>query len=619
REAYPGGIFFVALGAVQDARAVLPAIAHAAGVNPASANPVAAIAERLSAGPAIAVLDTFEHLLEAASDVGVLLDECPFLGVLVTSREALRLRGEHEIAVPPLEIATDGSSGSVQASPATALFLERVRAVRSDFFLDDDSARIVSEICRRLSGLPLAIELAAARVKHLPLPALRDQLDHRLQVLTGGPRDLPPRQQTMRDTIRWSYELLGDTERELFGSLSVFAGGWSLESAEFVCASADALGGISALVDKSLVFMIQDGAPRYDMFDVIREYAAEVVLDEGLVRSRHAEYFARLAERAEPELSGPDQASWYRTVSAERENIRAAIQWAITERRAEIALRLAGSVWQFWRAQGFFNEGRGWLETALSLEYTGDDARRAKALWGAGWLAFQQQDYGPAEAFGAEFKMLAARMGDPVTMRNALTIEAMVALGRGRVHDALPLLQEGLDLCRPLGPSWHLGTSFLNLGMTVLHAGDPSGAQPLLDQARTTYLAIGDEHFATRSIIYSAYAALLLGKNDHARPLFSQCLETFARLGDKGGIAEALEGLAASSAAAGDAERAAFFAGAAFGVREAISQPALPIEQKILEDILARVRTDERAWKTAWSEGATAYAGDVIRIALAEP
>src|SRR5438445_7374576 len=391
RAPFADGVFFVPLGAISDPKLVLSAIAHAVGVTWGRPPLVPAIADRLRDKRVLIVLDTFEHLLEAAAHVAEILSSNPDVRILVTSRETLHLQGEHEIAIPTLAMPREQTPDEVARAPATALFIERARSVSPDLLLDAETAGIVTAICRRLDGLPLAIELAAARAKHLPLRALLEQLDNKLNVLTGGPRDVPRRQQTMRDTVGWSFDLLDDGERALFRELSVFDGGCTLDAASAVgSAGSGMLDVMSALVDKSLVHLDREGdAARYRMLDVIREFAEEQLGRDNAagVGERHAAYFLGFASKAEPQIGGSDQELWFRMLAADQDNFRAALRSFIDHGDAEATLSLAGALWQFWRSHGDIAEGRDWLRAGLALEGA-SLALRAKALWGAAWLAY---------------------------------------------------------------------------------------------------------------------------------------------------------------------------------------------------------------------------------------
>jgi predicted ATPase/DNA-binding XRE family transcriptional regulator len=627
RVEFGDGVAFVSLAATTDPALVPSLVAEALGVIPGSDSATAAITTHLRERRLLLILDTFEHVLEAAPVVADLLASCPGLTVLVTSRSPLRLRGENEIPVLPFELPGEGEGGDPQSYPAIALFLERAHAVRPELEVNGEAASIVADICRRLEGLPLAIELAAARVRHLPLSALREQLRHQLRVLTGGPRDLPLRQQAMSNTVAWSYQLLEPEEKRLFARLSIFAGGWTLEAAETVCGlpGIDTLEGTSSVVDNALVIVADtaDG-PRYGMLDVIREFATERRQedeDDARLAHRHAEYFATLAQGAEPQLAGVGQETWLRRLDAERHNIRATLRWTIDTRDAVLALRLAGAHWRAWQVRGDLAEGRSWLREVLAIEPRGHPELRTKALWGAAWLAVHQGDYEEAERLTDELLLIERRLDDPIGTRNALTVRGMVAMGRGRYAAAVPPLRECVDICRPLGPSWHLATSLLNLAQPTMHLGDLAGAEALLHEARELYRGLGDRRFGARSVEYLAHTALLAGDTERAQTLFGSSLREFDEVVDGGGIAEALAGLSAVAAAEGQAVHAARIAGAAEGLRESQGARPLPFEQAITDRFLkeAREQVGEDAWRYAWEEGRAMDLEHAIDLALAQP
>ena len=610
--------FFVQLGNTSDPKMVIPTLARAVGVSGAREPTVAAIAERLHEERTLIVLDTFEHVLDAAPDVAELMAACPSASFLATSREALRVRGEHEVAIPTLESPGSDEVDDVERAPATALFIERARAVAPDLVVDDHAAQVVIEICRRVNGLPLAIELAAARVKHLPLTELRDHLERRLSVLTGGPRDLPRRQRTMRDTVAWSYELLDGGQQALFRDLSVFAGGWTLDTASAVCAGTDVLAYTSALMDKSLVALSMAPEPRYAMLDVIREYGAELRTG-GDAERRHAAHFLSLAERAEPELGGSAQRDWLRRLATEHDNIRAALRNALELGDPETALRLGGAVWRFWLFHGDLSEGRQWLREALTVDAGAAPEARAKALWGAAWLAYHQGDYDAAKACGEELLPLAHMSGDRVHLRNALTIRAIVLMADGRSGEALAPLSQGVELLRGQGPGWLLATSLLLLGSAAIDAGDDARATSALDEARSLYAELGDQHFGARTVAYSGYAALLRGDRRLAASSFGEALVTFWELDDLWGTAEALEGLATVAGAEGVAERAARIAGAAEAVRETIHARPFPSDRAVMDRYLGSVRRSMsvQAWETAHDAGRAMTVEAAVDYALA--
>ncbi|MDQ1513871.1 MAG: hypothetical protein QOC59_1713 [Microbacteriaceae bacterium] len=593
-EDFPDGVAFVPLGALRDPGLVAAAIAGAVGVRLTPGSPTAGLMDQLGGRRLLLVLDTFEHLLAAAPLVGALVAGCPGLSVLVTSRSVLHLRGEHEFPLGPLE-APPGTVpfGELDRFPATALFLERARAVAPDLRLDRGTEEAIVAICRRLDGLPLALELAAARARHLSLPALRDHLEHRLTLLSGGPLDAPPRQRTLRDTMAWSYDLLPADNQRFLRESSVFAGGWTLEAAAAVCTTSDPLDAVSALVDHSLAYLA-DGT-RYGLLDLIAEYAAERRDAEGeteALEHRHADHFLALAERAEPGLGQADQGSWYRLLDGDSANLRAALRSSIDSARAEVAVRLSGALWQFWRRRGDVAEGRAWLKAALDLPGPIPAAVRGKALWGAGWLAYHQGDLAEAEALGTALRSAAGEEGDPLGERNALTLLGKVSAARGRYERSAALLRSALAVCERLEPGWLLATSQFNLGVALVQIDDLAAGVALTEEAIRRYRDLGDAHFTAKAIGFRAYAALEEGDLPRARSLSITSLSMCVELGELAGIADALDCRAAVLAACGRAVPAARAAGAADRVRHRIGVQPTPDDRPMIDRYLARARAE---------------------------
>lgn len=615
-EAFPLGVFFVSLADVHDPMLVAPAVAKSLGVLETGEGLELLIERKLASRRVLVLLDTFEHLLEAAVLVSALLQRCAESKFLVTSRSPLHVSGEFEFPVPPLEMPAElgpNSQEDLRRWPATALFVERALAVKPELNLDGRNAGFVLEICRKLDGLPLAIELAAARVKHLPLPALADQLSRRLQVLTGGPVDLPLRQRAMRETVAWSHDLLSPERRSLFHRLAVFSGGWNLASVEPVCGPAgevgDVLESISALVDHSLVVVSGDSAePRYDMLDVVREYAAERLGEAGeteVISRRHALHQLQLAEEAEPNLVGGAQKDWVLRLELERGNLRRAIAWAIEHGDNNVALRFTVALWRYWRHTGEFAEGRRWSEATLAITGDAPDSLRAKALWGTAFLAYPQGDYKRMAELAVEDLEVARRGGDDMDLRNALTIVGQVAMCEGRYSDALGPFGESLAICRRLGLSWQLGTSHLNFGNGLLHSGNPEEAERIFQNGLDVYRELGDETFAARITIALAHTALARDDVGRAESLARQSLTAFVKQRERIGVAEALDTMAAVAAAHDDYERAARLDGAARKIHETISSRPAPFEQAITRRVIetARASFDEERWQRAWDEG----------------
>ncbi len=571
------------------------------------------------------LLDSLERVLDAAPFVSELLKKCPHVKVLATSRAPLRFHEEREFQVQPLAFPASRSPQSADdllQYSAVALFVHRTRLFKPDFQYDDDSLMIIADICRRLDGLPLAIELAAARIKHLSLSELRDQSVNRLQILTGGPRDVPERQQRMWDTIAWSYDLLNPTEQRILRYLSSFVGSWSLQAAQFLCSSnpghSDLLDALRVLVDNSLVILSQ---ARYRMLDTIREFAQQqlVLLGEAeAIHRRHADYYLHFAKQAEPALEGGELGEWHRRLEIEEENLRAALNWFMENDETESALRLAGSIWRYWQRQGNLGEGRHWLEAGLAKGKDVSKEVRANALWATIWLAYHQGDYMRASELSAEYLPLAREINDPLNVRNALTGLGVTAVAQGHYDEGVAYLRESLEICRGIGKNWHLGTSLLNLGRTIMHVGDPQEAVLLLEEALAVYRELGNKAFVARTEGYLGYAALLRSDYELAENYFRQSLREFSDLHETMGIAEGLEGLAAVFAVTDRADRTARLAAAAGVIRETIAAQVLPLDRKTFQAYVqqARDHVSPDIWAAAWDEGCRMSTEDAIALAL---
>lgn len=619
---YRDGVFFVPLSSSESPARVVPAIAEALGMIEPEARTVADLSAHVGAAAVLLVLDTFEHLLPAASSVAELLSSCRRVTVLVTSREPLHIRGEHVVALAPLTLPSEGST-DLSSSAAGRLLLERARAAKADLVVDEESSAVLSDMCRRLEGLPLAIELAAARVRHVPLVRLREQLSARLSVLTHGDADLPRRQHTMRAAIGWSYDLLDSHERSLFRALSVFRGGWTLEAARDVSGASeeDVVDRLSALVDKSLVVLIgaETHASRYSMMDVIAEFAREQRDRSGeapTLSEAHARYFVSLAERGEEKVGTSAQEEAFDALLADHDNLRAALSWSLEHGDRELGLRMVAALWQFWRAVGYLSEARTSLEQAITAIPGGPADLRAKALWGACWLAFHQDDLVAARRYSEE--LLRATSGDETSLmrRNALTAQAMVHMAEGDFAAALIPLERSAAITDRGEVSWYMATSKLNLALGLLHLRRLDRASSLLAEARELYSRLGDRRFEARVYAYQGHLGLLRGETQRASDLFCRSAHQFDEVGDRSGIAEALEGLAAVAAARGAMDRAAVLLGAARHEREGSMSKILPFERALIERWLneAQQRLGEQRWRDLLEQGSATNIGDVLDV-----
>ncbi|HWQ00875.1 MAG TPA: tetratricopeptide repeat protein, partial [Gaiellaceae bacterium] len=486
------------------------------------------------------VLDNFEHLLDAAAGVAETIASCPQLTVLVTSREPLHIDGEWEFAVDPL-----------REQEATELFLQRATAVRSDVAANGE----VAEICRRLDCLPLAIELAAARVKALSLPALLDRLEQRLPLLAGGSRSAPERQRTLRATIAWSHELLTKAEQDLFARLAVFVGGCTLEAAEEIC-GAD-LDTIASLVDKSLLRRTGD---RYWMLETIREFAAELLdelADSSSLRDRYAAWYVGLGERAFPALHARQGPEWLDRLEAEHANLRASLEYLIGKNDVDGALRLSGAIWTYWVTRGHWTEGRRFLAAALACGDDVEPERLVDVLWGAAILALWQGDVEEGEQQGARLLELSRAAGLQRAEAIAVQVLALAATARGDRDRALVLTEESLVLARALEDGWLLSVATNNLGSFWMGQGDYERAVALFEESLAIGEARGDLDRRARALTNLGLASRGLGELARALELCRSGLTVSQEIGLVETELNALFGIALIEAEVGDAIAAA--------------------------------------------------------------
>jgi predicted ATPase/transcriptional regulator with XRE-family HTH domain len=549
---FADGAFFVDLAPLSNPALVLPTIAQRLGLDERDATPVRErLLAVLRAKHLVLLLDNFEHLVAAREVVLDLLTASPRLAVLATSRVALRVRGEREYRVAPLELPVETDPPEeVASSPAAALFLERARAVGGEPPLDGANAPAIAAICRRLDGLPLAIELAAAWARLLPPPALLARLERRLPLLVGGPHDLPDRQRTMRDAIAWSYGLLDPPEQRLFRWLAVFAGGCTVAAAEEVCAGAadspPVLAGLAALVDKSLLRR-QDEAhaagaePRLTMLETLREYGLERLAEHGeevVARGRHAAHFLALAEAAEPALSGPDAELWGTRLERDHDNVRAALRWALDRGDGALGLRLAAALWRFWSARGHLGEGRRWLREALATP--GEATARGKALAGAATLAIEQADYGEAADLCARAVDLARESGSRADLIAALNARGRLRHERNEYQAAARDYEEARALAIALGDRAAAATALTGLAFAATFSGDIALGLELSSQSLAALREAGDVRALAEGLVGAGSLAHFGGDFERAETLGAEALDFFRALGDTGRLAETL-------------------------------------------------------------------------------
>jgi predicted ATPase/class 3 adenylate cyclase/Tfp pilus assembly protein PilF len=598
---FPNGVWFVDLSPLMDSGLVISTIAQVLGVREAGAEPlVDALRAYLKEKHLLLVLDNFEQVAGAASQVSDLVQSCPRLKVLVTSRVPLRIRGEKEYPVSPL------STPDYQHLPplpqltqfeAVRLFIERATDIKPDFEVNNDNAPAVAEICVRLDGLPLAIELAAARIRLFPPQALLARLSDRLKLLTGGAHDLPARQQTLRNTIEWSYDLLTEGEKQLFCRMAVFQGGRTLAALEAVCnydgqLEIDVLEGVESLVSQSLLQQREgsDREPRMWILETIHEYAREKLQQSGeakALQSEHALYFMALAEEAEPHLNGTKQQEWLDRLGDEYDNIRAALDWAsehqhsifgvgtrnekaaaAAEGTVEVGLRIAGALWRFWVVKSLFTEGREHLRRLLELteaeastqerpSSTSSTLRsrgsiRAKALNGAGGLALRQGDYPAAQSLLTAALEVGREIRDKQSMAFSLNCLGIAAQSQGDSPSARALYEESLVLKREIGDKRGIAASLGNLGIVAQSQGDYPAARSLIEESLVLEREFGSKVGIPASLGQLGAVAQSQGDYPAARALYEESLVLSRELGDKWGIANSLHNLGSVAMEQGD-------------------------------------------------------------------
>jgi predicted ATPase len=659
-ERFPGGIHFVPLSPLRDPGLIASAIVQTLGIREAgNQSPLETLRQNLQdslRAPMLLLLDNFEHLVRAAPTVAELLVMGPNLKILVTSRAALHVYGEHEFPVGPLALPDPRSMPGIEALsqyPAVALFVQRAVAAKPDFELTRENAAAVTEICARLDGLPLAIELAAARIKVLSPSSMLTRLASRLQLLTGGARDLPQRQQTLRAAMDWSYDLLSAAEQKLFRRLSVFVGGCNLEGVEAVCDTKgdlelDLLDGMASMVDKSLVRQAEQamGESRFAMLETIREYALEKLeasSEKALTKRAHAAYCMVMAEEEPTEQSGTE---WLERFTLEHDNFRAGLEWLTETGDAEWGLRLGAALFHFWETREYLSEGRDMLDKVLKMAGAASPTKaRTRALFSAGVLAHAQGDYTAAETLLRESLDIARRLDDKRGVAVSLNALAVLARDQSNVAAAYSLFEESMVVWRELSDQKAVAHSLSNLASVAKLQGDYARARSLYAECLSIFQELGDRAGVAWSMNYQGDVARESGDSAAARALYEQSLDIFRELDDrwgiagtladlgslareqrnypmahamhresirifreldhKRGIARLLECFACSAAAQVEAERSLRLAGAAAALRQNIGASLTPTEQAKLEAALEppRKALTNTAGATAWLEG----------------
>ena len=659
---FTGGVQFVSLASITQPDLVVTALARALEIQQVAGRSIPQlIGDQLRpSGPFLLLLDNFEQVLPAATTVAEILEVCPALKILVTSRSRLRIYGEQEFPIAALA-----------QNSAIELFTQRAAAVWPDFAISSENAIPVREICSRLDGLPLAIELAAARTRLLSPSAMLDRLQSRLQLLTGGALDLPERQQTLRKTIDWSHDLLNEAERKLFRRLSVFVGGCTLEGAEAVCDTSrdlgiDLLEGLSSLVDKNLIQRVDraEVEPRFAMLETIREYARECLADsdeQSAVRRAHAAYCLVLAEEGNPELNPADRAQWLARCDVEIDNFRFALEWLLQTVNLEWGFRLCVALFRFWDMREHLTEGRARLETILGLAGTDCSKERARVLLFLGALATTQGDYSAAGSFLQQSFALYEEQGDESGIAASLNALGVAARDRGDYATAQSNYERSLACWRMLSDRLAIARCLHNLANVVKIRGDYPRAQWALREATDIFEELGDRTGAAWSInqqgdiaraqndmaaargFYQralsvfreaedpwgsaqsltdlAYLDCEQGNHMAAHAACCEALEIFSKLGHRRGMARALEGSACLAVAQGHSERALKLAAAAAHLRQLISAPLHQGEQSKLDQMLAPAwkSIGEENAKRAWAEGSALSLEKAIAYSLDRP
>jgi len=672
---FADGICLVALAPLIDPGLVLSTIAQALGVQEQGSRPLLeGLQDHLREKQLLLLLDNFEQVVSAAPVVAELLVAAPRLRVLVTSRTSLHLSGEHEFVVPPLalpDLRNLPPPDRLLQYGAIRLFVARAQAAHSAFVMTAENATAIAAICQQVDGLPLAIELAAGRSKLFAPQALLSRLRNRLKLLVGGAQDLPLRQQTLRGTIAWSYDLLGQDEKALFRRLAVFVGGCTLEAAEAVCTAQgdlliDVLEAVAALVDKSLLRQETqaDGQPRLLMLETIREYALERLAASGeaeAVQRQHAIFFLRFSEEAEPQIRGAEHFLWRTRLEVEHDNLRAALRWTLESQEAEMGMRLAFSLVAFWRASNQDREGRNWCEQVLAQPGTSArTAARAMALLAAGAMTMFQGDLPQAQLLLEESIAIGREVGRAAkrTLALALALLAYGALLQGNLGAARELAEEGVRLFREVGEAWGTALALNHLGRATLELGDPVAARPLLEESAALFRAgnmqrlamplntlgrvalrqgddtgarayceealavaraTGDELFIAEALAQLGTVALHVGDSGQATALYQQSLTLIWTRGYRECIAEDLAGLAATASLLGQPERAARLFGAVEALREVSGIRLSPLPRADYDRAVEGIRAhlDEATFAQAWEKGRAMPLEQAIAEALA--
>ena len=631
-DSYADGVWLVELASLSDSSLVSEAVASALGIPDPPGLPLRETLRRyFQTKSLLLVLDNCEHLLSASADlVQTLLQTCPNLKMLATSREPLGILGEvtwrvSSLSVPDLRQPPDPER--LMQYEAVRLFVERAAFSRAGFQITRSNAATVAQVAHRLDGIPLAIELAAARVKALPVDVIAARLDDQFRLLTGGSRTSLPRQQTLRATLDWSYALLSEQERILLQRLSVFAGGFTLEAAERVCAGeelkeGDVLDVLTRLVDKSqAVFDERHGHARYRLLEMVRQYASEQlsgVREEADVRTRHREWCLRLAQQANPELRGPNQRVWLERLEAEHDNLRAALKWSKTEKGgAEVEAQLVGALWWFWFLHGHWNEGRRRLEEVVTMSGASPSAL-TKPLQGAAFFAWRQNDFPRATALSEQGVTLCRQLGDREGLVWFHHHLGVVALRQGGYHKAEMVFDQGLALARELGDQWLIGVLMAHLAISRASQEDYESAAGLLTESLTTSREIGDRFLIAFVVHNLGYLFLSQGNHGRDAYFFTESLTLSKELQDYYIAHESLEGLAGVVCARERYHQAALLLGATDALRATTGYRFSAHREPGHDRYTATARAAllDAEFATAWAKGRAMTLEQAIEYAL---
>jgi predicted ATPase/class 3 adenylate cyclase len=627
-QGFSGGVYFVPLATIEDPELVASAIAHVIGIQDAGARPPEErLLEHLRDREVLLLLDNFEQITDAAPLLGRLLTGAQQLKVIVTSRSPLHVSAEHEFPVPPLQLPDPQhlpSLESLSQYEAVALFIERALSVKPDFAVTNENAPAVAEITARLDGLPLAIELAAARVKLLSPKALLARLEHRLSVLDSGSRDLPARQRTLRGAIAWSYDLLDDPGRPLFARFSVFRGGASIEDVAAVCAADGDLGGdtfglLATLVDQSLLRQeASEDEPRFGMLETVREYAAERLAESGetdAIRGRHADVFLALAEEAEAELTGNAQTAWLDRLEREHDNIRAAMAWYVDHRQAELALRFGAAIWRFWQMRGHLREAAERLDRVLALEADCDKLEpRARGLEAAGGIAYWMGNMPVARAYYERSLELRRQLGEPRGIAEALyNLAFPIFIGGTDNLKAVELLDAGLALYRQIGDRRGIAKCL----WAQASQDETQDARPRLLEAMSIFRELEDRFNLGWVLRSLGIDAIEVSEFDAARSWLRESLSLFAEASDISGITVLIGAMADLATGQGALDRAMTLRGAASALQ---ASSGTDLAESLGADVEAPLepagQLREGAAREAWQRGLAMTREEAVAYAL---